>query len=300
MSGPVSERPAGTRRVLDFINRLGQAVTRSDVRKRFPHTSPKLLQEILTCLVEDGDLEIETDVDRELDTFTPARANGRRRVAPSPPQKTLREEIDELLDRQDAWSGVELQAALPHRTWKYLEIGLATEKRAGRVVRVEVDGRQVYCRPATAAKYDTNNPSGDGGSSQAEKTVLASPAGKPVTATVTVGDIPQEPVESSAPAGPMEPAPTVASSPAGAVPSNEGDRPLEESTANARQVGGAHYKKWTIQPWDFIELNGLTFCSGNVIKYICRFRDKGGVEDLEKAKHYLEKLIEVERERARQ
>jgi len=58
------------------------------------------------------------------------------------------------------------------------------------------------------------------------------------------------------------------------------------------QVGGDHYKKRAIQPIDYILDNDLSFCEGCVIKYITRWRDKGGVEDLEKAKHYLEFLIE--------
>jgi hypothetical protein len=67
-------------------------------------------------------------------------------------------------------------------------------------------------------------------------------------------------------------------------------------TANDRQVGGEHYATKKIQPWDFIVENGLGFLDGNVVKYVCRYRDKGGVQDLEKARHYLDKLIEVERE----
>jgi hypothetical protein len=49
-----------------------------------------------------------------------------------------------------------------------------------------------------------------------------------------------------------------------------------------------------MQPWDFIIENQLPFCEGNIIKYICRYKSKGGIDDLEKAKHYLEKLIEIE------
>lgn len=59
------------------------------------------------------------------------------------------------------------------------------------------------------------------------------------------------------------------------------------------QVGGNHYKKMKIQPAEFIEQNGLSYLQGNAIKYICRFRDKNGVEDLEKAKHYIDMLIEL-------
>ena len=65
------------------------------------------------------------------------------------------------------------------------------------------------------------------------------------------------------------------------------------NSANDKQVDGTHYQT-EIQPWDFIEANKLTFIEGNVIKYVCRHRAKNGVRDLMKAKHYLEKLIEVE------
>ena len=59
-----------------------------------------------------------------------------------------------------------------------------------------------------------------------------------------------------------------------------------------QQVGGNHYKKMAIQPVEFILANGLGFCEGNILKYICRWRDKNGIEDLEKAQHYLDILIE--------
>lgn len=63
--------------------------------------------------------------------------------------------------------------------------------------------------------------------------------------------------------------------------------------ANARQVGGSHYKK-AIQPWDYIAANGIGYFEGNVIKYVSRWKDKAGVEDLKKARHYLDKLIELQ------
>jgi hypothetical protein len=66
-----------------------------------------------------------------------------------------------------------------------------------------------------------------------------------------------------------------------------------------RQVGGDHYDKLAIQPWEAMEawLSHDEFCGflrGNVIKYIARYRDKDGRQDLLKARHYLDKLIEVE------
>jgi hypothetical protein len=68
------------------------------------------------------------------------------------------------------------------------------------------------------------------------------------------------------------------------------------SDANHTQVGGAHYKALDIQPWDAIHAWGLCFFAGNVIKYVARHKAKGGVEDLRKARHYLDKLIEIELE----
>lgn len=68
--------------------------------------------------------------------------------------------------------------------------------------------------------------------------------------------------------------------------------------ANKEQIGGSHYQK-DIQPWDYMkavmsEYEFLGYLRGNVIKYISRYKDKGGVEDLRKARHYLDKLIEEE------
>ena len=65
--------------------------------------------------------------------------------------------------------------------------------------------------------------------------------------------------------------------------------------ANDIQHGGDHYKTKAIQPWDFIVSNNIGFLEGNAIKYLCRWRDKGGIQDLEKARHYIDKLIEVEK-----
>jgi len=64
-------------------------------------------------------------------------------------------------------------------------------------------------------------------------------------------------------------------------------------TALKRQVGGDHYKRFPIQPVEFIERNRLPFLEGLVIKYICRHPWKGGVEDLEKAKHCIDLIIEL-------
>ena len=65
------------------------------------------------------------------------------------------------------------------------------------------------------------------------------------------------------------------------------------------QVGGDHYKAYTIQPITYILGNNLGFCEGNIIKYIARWKEKGGVEYLEKIKHYCDFLIEEEDEEAK-
>jgi hypothetical protein len=63
--------------------------------------------------------------------------------------------------------------------------------------------------------------------------------------------------------------------------------------ANDVQVAGTHYKDKAIQPWDYIVANELGYLEGNIVKYVSRWRDKGGLDDLKKAQHYLAKLIEV-------
>ena len=65
------------------------------------------------------------------------------------------------------------------------------------------------------------------------------------------------------------------------------------SKANENQVNGTHYKEKTIQPWDYIVGNGMGYLEGNIVKYVSRWKEMGGIDDLNKAKHYLEKLIEV-------
>jgi hypothetical protein len=64
-----------------------------------------------------------------------------------------------------------------------------------------------------------------------------------------------------------------------------------------KQVGGNHYKKYKIQPVEFIIKNNIGFVEGNIIKYILRFKEKGGVQDLLKAKHYIELLIDTTKSR---
>lgn len=68
--------------------------------------------------------------------------------------------------------------------------------------------------------------------------------------------------------------------------------PLEAHTATERaterQIGGNHYTHFKIQPIEFITKNKLSFIQGCIIKYICRFENKNGVEDLDKIIHYCE------------
>lgn len=68
-------------------------------------------------------------------------------------------------------------------------------------------------------------------------------------------------------------------------------------TANDTQIGGTHYKRFTIQPWDYILANKLGFLEGNVIKYVTRWEEKNGIKDLQKAVHCLQKLIETEEQK---
>jgi len=68
---------------------------------------------------------------------------------------------------------------------------------------------------------------------------------------------------------------------------------LEDSQMHT-QVGGSHYKDMAIQPVEFIHKNGIGYMEGNVIKYVSRWREKNGLEDLKKARHYIDLLIEME------
>lgn len=77
--------------------------------------------------------------------------------------------------------------------------------------------------------------------------------------------------------------------------SKHGATSNNKKEADAYQVGGDHYKQHGVQPWDIITQYDLNFFAGNVVKYLLRYKYKNGVEDLEKAQHYLKKLIELER-----
>ncbi len=71
----------------------------------------------------------------------------------------------------------------------------------------------------------------------------------------------------------------------------------DESFPQDKQIGGSHYKKFKIQPYELISHNDLSFFQGNVIKYVCRYKDKAGIQDLEKIIHYCElEIDEIKRE----
>ncbi len=66
------------------------------------------------------------------------------------------------------------------------------------------------------------------------------------------------------------------------------------SAANAKQISGDHYKKYgNLQPWDVVTHWKMGYLDGTALKYLARWRDKGGIDDLKKAIHFIEKLIEV-------
>jgi hypothetical protein len=76
------------------------------------------------------------------------------------------------------------------------------------------------------------------------------------------------------------------------VPCSCGASIERKDKAKDRQVAGSHYKDMPIQPGEFIRTNGLGWYEGNAIKYICRYKTKGGQQDIQKAIHYLELLLE--------
>lgn len=64
--------------------------------------------------------------------------------------------------------------------------------------------------------------------------------------------------------------------------------------ANDKQVGGSHYQRLAIQHWDYVLANTLPYLEAQITRYVSRWRNKNGLQDLGKAAHYLEKLIEHE------
>lgn len=74
----------------------------------------------------------------------------------------------------------------------------------------------------------------------------------------------------------------------------------EPARANTMQVGGDHYRKYgELQPWDTWLPWNLNGFQAAILKYVVRYRDKEGVEDLRKARHFLDKLIELEEANAK-
>ena len=69
-----------------------------------------------------------------------------------------------------------------------------------------------------------------------------------------------------------------------------------DQPATSTQIGGNHYKDCKIQPTEFIHANNIPFIEGNIIKYVVRHRSKNGIEDLKKARHYIDLLINFEYE----
>ena len=63
--------------------------------------------------------------------------------------------------------------------------------------------------------------------------------------------------------------------------------------ANNKQVGGTHYKT-PIQHWDYVVANDLDYFQAQITKYVTRWKKKGGMQDLQKARHFLDKYIEVQ------
>lgn len=70
---------------------------------------------------------------------------------------------------------------------------------------------------------------------------------------------------------------------------------IKASSANARQVGGQHYGLSDFQHWDMVDLFGLDYFQGQITKYVMRWKKKNGLQDLDKARHFLDKYIELEK-----
>ena len=70
--------------------------------------------------------------------------------------------------------------------------------------------------------------------------------------------------------------------------------PAATSDPLSNQIGGDHYKSLAIQPVAYIHANKIPFIEGSIIKYVTRWRNKGGLKDLEKAKHFIDLLIQLE------
>lgn len=69
---------------------------------------------------------------------------------------------------------------------------------------------------------------------------------------------------------------------------------FDGTSALNKQIAGNHYKTMAIQPVEFCMKNNLNFCVSSAIKYLCRYKSKNGKQDLEKARHFIDLLIEFE------
>lgn len=78
-------------------------------------------------------------------------------------------------------------------------------------------------------------------------------------------------------------------------PQERHEQTHKRAVALDKQVGGEHYKSKGIQPVEYIMANNIGFCEGSAIKYLTRWKDKGGIEDLKKAKHFIEILIDAQK-----
>jgi hypothetical protein len=78
------------------------------------------------------------------------------------------------------------------------------------------------------------------------------------------------------------------------VTNKESQEMKQEQSALNVQVSGSHYKELKIQPVEYIHANNIPFCEASVIKYVTRWKSKGGIADLQKAKHFIDLLIELE------
>ena len=83
------------------------------------------------------------------------------------------------------------------------------------------------------------------------------------------------------------------------IPGYDGHKLVLPASALARQVGGEHYRNMAIQPVEFIHKNGIGYLEGAVIKYVCRHKAKNKAEDVRKAIHFLELILELEYGEAR-
>jgi len=70
--------------------------------------------------------------------------------------------------------------------------------------------------------------------------------------------------------------------------------PAYSANALSVQVGGDHYASLAIQPVEYIHANNIGYLAGNVVKYVTRYKAKGGAEDIRKAMHYCQLILQVE------